>query len=264
MRPPYPATLVRPLLLFYRKLRHSRGDGVHSPFVYGLITQVIRERAAYYRFEDIEALRRDLLRDETSVTYPDPRYGGRLRRTTLSRLVRREAISPRNGALLFRLTNRFHSERILQVGTSLGFSTLYLSSHRPEVRCFVLEPVGEFAVLARQVCERAGLPPAEVRVGRYAGQLHDVLRAMGTIDFLYINGRNEQGEELQQVFVACLPFFAEEAVIVCEGIRRRMSMHGFWKELCAHPRVTVTMDLFSLGIAFVAPRLHKKNYVVYY
>ena len=36
------------------RFRHKRGFGVHSPFVFDLITNVIKERNLYYDFERIE------------------------------------------------------------------------------------------------------------------------------------------------------------------------------------------------------------------
>ena len=37
------------------RFRHKRGYGVHSPFVFDLITNVIKEKAIYYDFERIES-----------------------------------------------------------------------------------------------------------------------------------------------------------------------------------------------------------------
>jgi predicted O-methyltransferase YrrM len=201
---------------------------------------VIRERAGYYRLEEIEALRKALLLDKVLIRQPNPC----------------------NGALLFRLTVYLRPKSILQVGTSLGLSSLFLASTRPGLRCFALEPVAQIAAVTRMICERADLTAVTVRTGHYADMLPDVLHTMETIDLLYLNGRYEHIEDARQVWALCLPFLEDNAVIVCEGLRRASIRH-LWKELCAHPQVTATIDLFSLGIAFVSPKLHKKNYVVY-
>lgn len=41
----------------YRRLRHTYGFGVHSPFAYSLVTNVVRpgRRYAFYGYEDIDA-----------------------------------------------------------------------------------------------------------------------------------------------------------------------------------------------------------------
>lgn len=43
-------TLKRPFIWLYR-FRHRCGYGVHSPFAFNLITHVIYESTAYYKYE---------------------------------------------------------------------------------------------------------------------------------------------------------------------------------------------------------------------
>lgn len=44
------------------RFRHKRGFGVHSPFVFDLITNVLKEKAEYYDFQRVEA--RDKIREK--------------------------------------------------------------------------------------------------------------------------------------------------------------------------------------------------------
>lgn len=45
-------TLKRPFIWLSR-FRHRCGYGVHSPFAFNLITQVIYESTPYYRYKDL-------------------------------------------------------------------------------------------------------------------------------------------------------------------------------------------------------------------
>ena len=49
-----------------------------------------------------------------------------------------------------------------------------------------------------------------------------------------------------------------------KGQKRRVKMREFWKEICSHPEVTVTIDLYSMGIVFFNKKLHKRDYIVYF
>ena len=112
--------------LLYRSIRYRKGFGVHSPFVFNLITKVIEEKCSYYSFYDIELLRKELLFREGEITYPDRQNKGKRKTRSISEIVKRESIRPKHGALLFRLTNYFKSKNILQIGTTMGLSTLYI------------------------------------------------------------------------------------------------------------------------------------------
>lgn len=88
------ANTLRKSVLLYRGIRYRRGYGVHSPFVFNLITKVIEERCSYYSFYDIELIRKQLLFRDDSITYPDRQQKGKLRRRTIGEIVEREAIKP--------------------------------------------------------------------------------------------------------------------------------------------------------------------------
>ena len=135
------ANTLRKSVLLYRGIRYRKGYGVHSPFVFNLITKVIEEHCSYYSFYDIELIRKQLLFRDNIITYPDRQQKGKLRRRTVGEIVKREAIKPKHGALLFRLANYFKSQNILQLGPSMGLSTLYLTSYAPGLRCIALENI---------------------------------------------------------------------------------------------------------------------------
>jgi predicted O-methyltransferase YrrM len=182
---------------------------------------------------------------------------------TVAGMVKREAIRPKYGTLLFRLANYFKPQNILQIGSSPGLSTLYLTSYTAGLKCISLERVPEFASVAGQVYSRAARTSIDLRVGDYGELLPGILREMGTVDFLFLNCRRGQ-EDARGLFTACLPCLKEDSVVVCEGIRSDKSMRRFWKDVCAHPEVTVALDLFSIGIILFRKKLHKKKYIVFY
>ena len=86
------ANTLRKGILLYRGIRYRKGFGVHSPFVFNLITKVIEERCQYYSFYDIELIRKQLLFQDDEITYPDRQQKGKMRRRTIGRIVEREAI----------------------------------------------------------------------------------------------------------------------------------------------------------------------------
>lgn len=256
------ANIWRKGALLYRGLRYRRGYGVHSPFVFNLITKVIEEKCSYYSFYDIELLRRELYYREDKLPCPDRSHPGRMKYRQIGEIVYCEAIKPSHGKLLFRLANYFKSQRILQIGPNVGISTLYLTSYAKEVRCIALENVPQFAEIARQVFERAG-KHIDLRVGSYASLLPQALRDLGEVDLVYFNTLYEQ-QHTEALFESCLPYVGDWTLFVFEGIKSSQRMRAFWDAVCARPEVTVTIDLYTMGIVFFNPKLHKQNYIVYF
>lgn len=257
------ATTWRKSILLYRGIRYRKGYGVHSPFVYNLITKVIGERCPYYSFYDIELVRRQLLQRDMPVTYPDRRQKGKFRTRTVAQITEREGIKAKHGALLFRLTNYFQSKQILQIGTSMGISTLYLTSYAPDIRCIALENIPEFASIAQTVFEKAARNPVDLRTGSFRELLPQALKDMEKIDFLFFNVLSEP-QNNDWLFETCLKEAGEETVMIFEGIRSNRQMRMFWQNVCRRPEVTVTADLYSMGIVFFNKRLHKRDYIVYF
>lgn len=98
-------TLKRPFIWLSR-FRHRCGYGVHSPFAFNLITQVIYESTPYYRYKDLAVEQKKLAsQKDKNWTYE-------------SKKVKR---------LLFRLVNYTQPDTIVDVGR-LAASSLYLKA----------------------------------------------------------------------------------------------------------------------------------------
>lgn len=249
--------------LLYRGIRYRRGFGVHSPFVYNLITKVIEERCPYYSFRDIELYRKQLLYKIDSITYPDPKDKGRLRCRSVADIVRREAVKPKLGALLFRLANYFKARNILQIGTTMGISTLYLTSYSTDLRCVALENIPGFATIARQAFEKKARNPIDLRVGGYKESLPQALKDLGSVDLVFFNTLYEP-QNNRWLFQECLRYARNETVFVFKGINTNQRSRELWKEIRETPEVTVTLDLYSLGIVLFNKKLYKKDYIAYF
>jgi predicted O-methyltransferase YrrM len=220
---------------------------------------VIEERCPYYRFSDIELLRKKLLLKEDTILFP---HRGRTRRYSVADIAAQKAIRPKQGALLFRLANYFRSQNILQIGASVGLSTLYLTSYAQGVKCIALEKLPAYASIARWVYEKAACASIDLRIGDYSTLLPRILEEMGSVDFVFFNtSREPSGAGL---FNTCVKYAKADTVFVFEGIKDNITMRRLWKTVCTHPEVTVTLDLYSMGIVFFNKKLHKRDYTVYF
>ena len=120
-------------------IRHRKGRGIHSPclfeFVHDVVFNAARMEPPDWLTEEHRAMRGD------ARVIPADRRGsfGAGSRVSVSDLrtvrsfVRGSSVSPKYGALLYRISRWFGPEMIVELGTGLGVSTLYLAAGSPGV-----------------------------------------------------------------------------------------------------------------------------------
>lgn len=90
------------------RFKRSKGFGIHSPFAYSFVVDVLREKLAYYAYDTIR----------------EHRESARILASEKGSKVR--IISLKNALMLFRIAQYFNPRCFLQVGTSYGVSTTAL------------------------------------------------------------------------------------------------------------------------------------------
>ncbi len=116
-------------------LKARTRHGTHSPFVYNLLDEVIYDTAHFYVFDEIDSMRNKLLRDERTINIKDYGAGSTINSSPIRKLkdiAKNSAKTDKYGQLMFRLIQKFKPEILLELGTSLGISTLYQASAAPK------------------------------------------------------------------------------------------------------------------------------------
>ena len=232
----------------YRKLRYRKGYGVHSPFIYNLITKVIEEKTPYYVFEDIENFRKELLSRENPC----------------KTLTAEETQSKDYGALLFRLVNFFKCRTVLQIETSTGLMSLYLALPlRKSCRCYALEERTGLLESVRTFAENHSLKNLHPVEGAYSETLLRLKTEVASFDFVFINTQGN-AEKTREALALIETYIGPQTVMVIDKIRRNKEMQKLWKEMKNRSDVRLTIDLLSLGLVFFNPQLHKRHYKNYF
>ncbi|MDR3268724.1 MAG: SAM-dependent methyltransferase [Tannerella sp.] len=238
--------------LIYRRLFCRKGYGVHSPFVFDLITNVIEERHPYYYYQDLATARLQLLRNERPVNC-------RGRQTTIRKAVRRHCISKKEGELLFRLANRYKPRSVLTVGSSMGLIPLSLTGYASGIRCVTLEREAGLAAPAQSFFQKRADAPVQILTGPYHELFPGSLEMLKRLDCLFI-GKEVDVETQHALFLQSLPYMHAHTFCLIGGIRSSSAHYRHWQQLCIHPKVTVTVDLHAFGLVFFQPQLHQRTY----
>ena len=228
------------------KTRH----GVHSPFVYKMIDEVIYDYSVKGYEEEIEGLRTSLKADNRVIRLTDLGAGSMLnkRREKAVKNIAKNAFKPsRIAKLLARLAGFSNPETIIELGTCLGVTSSYLAKAVPAVRVISVEGCPETATIAKENFEKQGLKTIDLRVGNFDVILPQIIEEQEKIDFLFIDG-NHRKQATLDYFYACLVKVHEGTMLIFDDIYWSKGMKEAWKEIKNHPQVTVTVDLFYVGL----------------
>lgn len=243
--------MLRRAARFY--LRARTCYDVHAPFLSEWIAVVLEDDRSYYAFEEVADIREHWRKSPQIVHYHhDPGAGSRIGQGTarkVSDMVDKSGIDARSGQRLFRMVQHCRPGTILELGTNLGLSALYLRSAARSAHFITIEGHDVVARLARETFRRAALPPPDIRCGMFAEQLPDSLAALGRADFVWIDG-DHRGAATVAYFETMLPYLHPDSVVVVGDIHWSEDMEQGWNVLKNHPAVTTSVDLFDVGVLF--------------
>ena len=243
----------------------SRFD-LHSPFLYKLYKEVLKDQTIYAEYKRVEHVRFAMLHHPGFIRMTD--FGSKSTDIRWSKkvvhtrkVVRDSAVSPRSGQFLFRLARHFKPATILELGTSLGISTAYLAIGNPESRVVTVEGCPETADFARRNFEHLGLKNIRQIVGNFDEVLPGFLSENGKMKMFFIDGNHLKGPTLKY-FSQILEYIEDDSVLILDDIHWSKDMESAWKEIRNHPSVKVTVDLFQIGLVFFSDRLSKEDFIL--
>lgn len=250
---------------YFKYLRHSsywRGHGIHSPFVFHLVRDVMNCSHPFYHFEAIEEYRRELLKSNEKIMVKDLGAGNRgstLR--SISNIASQSAVSRKYGRLLSRLVHHSKPNTILELGSSLGVGSLYLALTRPSAQFITLEGCPENAKIASAALKRFNHNNFQVAVGHFDETLPRLLDTIDTLDFAWIDGNHIKDATIKY-FELCRTKSGNHTVLVFDDIHWSAGMTQAWEQIIANPQVTASIDLFRVGIVFFRKECKKQHYKI--
>ncbi|HEX7902608.1 MAG TPA: class I SAM-dependent methyltransferase [Chitinophagaceae bacterium] len=256
--------LTTKYLQYYLTASNGKGHGIHSPFIFHFITQILNDKQPYDAYEKVEGLRTKLLKDQTLLTIKDMGAGSSVSKTnhrTIASIAKNAAKPKKFGQLLFRMVNYYQPQNILELGTSLGITTSYLSFAKPGATLITLEGAAEIAAVARKNFETLELQHISIIEGNFDNTLATVINGLPSVDFAFIDG-NHRREPTERYFHQLLPKIGNDAILIFDDIHWSREMEEAWETIKNHSSVRCTVDLFFIGIVFFRREFTEKQHFV--
>lgn len=254
--------LLLKYIQYWLRAADGKGHGIHSPFVFDFITKILNDKTTYADYGTVENLRKQAAANQSMLTIEDLGAGSALtesKQRTVSSVVKNSVKSKKYGQLLYRILRYYQPETILELGTSLGITTAYLSLACPDAKLISLEGDPQTCAVARQHFQHLNLGRLNLLQGNFDENLPVACKKLGKISFAFIDG-NHRKEPTERYFREIKPFLVNDSVLIFDDIHWSREMELAWKTIQSDPQVTCSIDLFFLGIIFFRKEIREKQH----
>lgn len=252
------------LILAYLKflLRSENEHGVHSPFVFGLVTRCFYDKKDKPSYLTLRDIRSRLLQNDQWIIQEDLGAGSRVfprKGRKISTMAREAGITSSRAKLLNRLTHYLDIRNALELGTSLGMGSAAIALNEG-VRVTTVEGCPTTAAVAQDMFMAYELDQVDLIVGEFSEVLGN-LPEKEKFGLVLIDG-NHRRTATVDYFLRLLPHTHNDSVMIFDDIHWSSEMEQAWAEICAHPRVKVSIDTFRWGLVFFRREQHKEHFTI--
>lgn len=243
--------LAKKYFHYYFKAQNGKGHGIHSPFVFDFIIHVLNDKKKYNCYSKIESLRKRLLKNNHSIEVEDFGAGSAVipfRDRKIKGIASTSLKKKKYAQLLFRIAKYYQSKNIVELGTSFGISASYLASNNYSY-VLTFEGSHNIAKVASNNFRELGLHNIELIEGDFEKTLPLSIDKFKSVDLLFIDG-NHRKEPTLAYFNFFLKKSGPQSIFIFDDIHWSKGMEEAWKLVQQHDSVTLTIDLFFIGLVF--------------
>jgi predicted O-methyltransferase YrrM len=214
----------------------------------------------------VEKIRKKMISDKRIILVKDlgSRSGSlkkNLRR--VSEIARYSPVTRKYGELLSNMAAEFGRPLIIELGTSLGISTMYMAASSADVTICTIEGCPEIAEIAKQNFIEAELNNIRILEGPF----DEVLQGFSIEDskpgLVFIDGHHRK-EPVIKYFNQMAELSDSKTVIIIDDINYSKEMAEAWDEIKLHRKVSVSIDIFRMGILFFREGINHNDYIIRY
>lgn len=128
--------------------------GIHSPFVFAFIEEILENESNYYSFLAIEHIRKKIEKNSSEIIVNDLGAGSKKIKTAkrkISTIAKTSLQEKKMAQILFKMINYYQlSDNVVELGTSLGITTAYLANAKKVIKFTQLKDLLKLQMLQTQ------------------------------------------------------------------------------------------------------------------
>ena len=154
-------------------------------------------------------------------------------------------IERETGRLLSTLVHAMQANRILEIGTGFGYSTLWMALALPTAgTIWTIDPDRESSDIARSYFERAEVSEAIEILNQPALEIIPSL-SVRNFDIIFIDGRKDEYTEYLEL---CVPLLKRSGLLIIDDMLHPMVDRDFHREFVRHPELDATILPLGDGV----------------
>lgn len=242
---------------------HRKGYGIHSPFMFRFVSEVIYGKVESDRLGRVIRWHSSLKKDSRVLGSGKHGAGTHTRKSgnrRLSHLARHSSVSVKYGRLLYRLAEYFHPGEILELGTGAGISTAYLAAGAQNCTIISVEGEADRSRYARESFKDRHFPDVLFVIDNFDNFLA-TYQPSGNPRLVFIDGDHSY-EATMRYYRKLFEHAEHDTVFIIDDIHWSESMEHAWKEITADPSSVLSVDLFFMGIIFFREGVVSQNFII--
>lgn len=243
-------------------LKSKNQHGIHSPFVYDLITKCFYDKSNYPAYTSLKKIRKKVLNNQEIITITDFGAGSRVFKSDhrkVSSIAKNAGIPYSRQKLLYRITQYFNVSKVLELGTSVGLATSAIALHK-NAKVDTVEGCENTSEVANSIFSEFNLK----NITLYNLTFDDFFKSESiskTYDLIYVDGNHNKKNTLDY-FNRLLKRVSNHSVIIFDDINWSPEMYEAWQEICENEKVTVSIDMFYWGLIFFRKEQQKQHFII--
>lgn len=235
---------IKRYLTALKRYHRSKGHGIHSPFAFSFVLNVLRCRLPYYAYEDIENMR-SLAISRTKSFWRHPKI-----------------ISLKNAKLLFRIVNYFNPSEILQLGTNYGVSSASMLTVSSGIELYLCEAnINEYPI-TQEILSGLGNKVHNFLSFEESIKSYNITQSGEKSPFILINDVKEN--EYSQVLSYLHKIRQKKGVIIIRNINKNKVLKALW-EACRDAASTgMTFSNGKMAVIVATPKLPHQNFSLWF
>jgi len=243
-------------------LKSKNQHGVHSPFVYDLVTKCFYDTKKYPAYKTLKVYRNKTIQNKKLISIRDFGADSQIVKSNKKKVItiaKNKETTFKKQQLLYRVISYFKPDTILELGTSLGLGTVAMAIANPSSKIITLEACLNTSKLAQSYFKEFELKNIHLQNSSFEDFFKP--KSSEKYDIVFI-ARNDRKEDIVSYFYMLLDKTNNDSLLIFNDIYWNTEMTEAWNQIKEHPKVTLSIDTYYWGFLFFRIEQEKGHFTI--